>query len=355
MEPKSWPGVLETLLVPEDLTIGQAEWAMDQVVSGLADPAQLGAFLVALRAKRESVDELVGFRDAILAHAVPLAGDSLVLDIVGTGGDRHGTVNVSTMASIVCAAAGVPVLKHGNRAVSSRTGASDVLGELGVIPADEDPQVVRAILDEAGISFAWAMRFHPGFRHAGPVRAALGVSTVFNQLGPLVHPARPEVTACGVADRSRIQNFVGVYATRGGTAFVFRGEDGLDELTTTGHSELWEVVRGDVVEHDVDPREIGIPLASMADLVGGDAVANADVVRRTVAGETGPVRDIVLLNAAAALAAWRVHADPRQSDRPMRERLAETLEVAAQAIDSGAASATLERWQQAAARSRDGD
>ncbi|MFC7430476.1 MULTISPECIES: anthranilate phosphoribosyltransferase [unclassified Agrococcus] len=350
MEPKSWPGVLETLLTPQDLTIGQAAWAMGEVVSGRAEPAQLGAFLAALRAKRESVDELVGFRDAILEHAVPLAGDSLVLDIVGTGGDRHGTVNVSTMASIVCAAAGVPVLKHGNRAVSSLSGASDVLTELGVIPADEDPATVRAILAEAGISFAWAMRFHPGFRHAGPVRAALGVSTVFNQLGPLVHPARPEVTACGVADRSRIQNFVGVFATRGGTAFVFRGEDGLDELTTTGHSELWEVVRGDVVEHDVDPRELGIPLVSMADLVGGDAVANAETVRRTVAGEHGPVRDIVLLNAAAALAAWRVNADPREGDRPMRERLQETMGVAAAAIDSGSAAATLERWRTAASR-----
>lgn len=354
MEPKSWPGVLETLLTPHDLTIGQAEWAMDQVMTGRAEPAQLGAFLAALRAKRESVDELVGFRDAILANAVPLPGESLVLDIVGTGGDRHGTVNVSTMASIVCAAAGVPVLKHGNRAASSLTGASDVLMELGVIPDDDDPAVVRAILDEAGISFAWAMRFHPGFRHAGPVRAALGVSTVFNQLGPLVHPARPEVTACGVADRSRIQNFVGVFATRGGTAFVFRGEDGLDELTTTGHSELWEVVRGDVVEHDVDPRELGIPLASMSDLVGGDAAANAETVRRTIAGEQGPVRDIVLLNAAAALAAWRVHADPRQGDRPLRERMRETLLVAADAVDSGAATATLERWRVAASRTQTG-
>ncbi len=350
MEPKSWPGVLETLLTPQDLTIGQAAWAMGEVVSGRAEPAQLGAFLAALRAKRESVDERVGVLGALHEHAVPLPGDSLVLDIVGTGGDRHGTVNVSTMASIVCAATGVPVLKHGNRAVSSLSGASDVLTELGVIPDDEDPAMVRAILDEAGISFAWAMRFHPGFRHAGPVRAALGVSTVFNQLGPLVHPARPEVTACGVADRSRIENFVGVFATRGGTAFVFRGEDGLDELTTTGHSELWEVVRGDVVEHDVDPRELGIPLVSMRDLVGGDAVANAETVRRTVAGERGPVRDIVLLNAAAALAAWRVHADPRQGDRPMRERLRETLVVAADAIDSGAAAATLERWRAAASR-----
>lgn len=350
MDAKSWPGVLETLLAREDLTVGQAEWAMEQIVTGAAHDAQLGGFLVALRAKGESVDELVGFRDAILANAVPLPGDSRVLDIVGTGGDRHGTVNISTMASIVAAATGVPVLKHGNRAVSSLSGASDVLQELGVIPASDDPAVVRAILDEAGISFAWAMRFHPGFRHAGPVRAALGISTVFNQLGPLVNPARPEVSAVGVSDRARIAQFVGVFATRGATAFVFRGEDGLDELTTTGHSELWEVVRGDVVEHDLDPRELGIERASLADLAGGDAVHNAAVVRSTLGGARGPVRDIVALNAAAALAAWQLDGDPRQSDRPILERLAEQLTVVDTAIESGAAAERLEQWRVATDR-----
>lgn len=353
MDDRTWPGVLETLLAREDLAIGQAEWAMEQVVSGAASEAQIAAFVVALRAKGESVDELVGFRDALLAHAVPLPGDARVLDIVGTGGDRHGTVNISTMASIVCAAAGVPVLKHGNRAVSSQTGASDVLTELGVIPASEDPAVVRAILDEAGISFAWAMRFHPGFRHAGPVRAALGIATVFNALGPLINPARPEVSAVGVADRARIAQFVGVFATRGATAFVFRGEDGLDELTTTGHSELWEIARGDVVEHDIDPRELGIDRARLGDLEGGDAAANARVVIETMAGATGPVRDVVVLNAAAALAAWNVDRDPRQVDRPIVERLAEQLDVARAAIDAGHAAATLERWQRAAGAPRD--
>lgn len=344
----TWPCVLETLLEGEDLAIRQAEWAMAEVVAGRASEAQTAGFLIALRAKGVVAEELVGFRDAILEAAVPLPGESRVVDIVGTGGDRQHTVNISTTASIVVAGAGVPVLKHGNRAVSSSSGASDVLDVLGVVPASDDPAEVRRILEAAGISFAWAMRFHPGFRHAAPVRAQLGVPTVFNYLGPLVNPARPEVSVVGVADKHIIEQFVGVFATRGATALVVRGEDGLDELTTTGHSELWEVSRGDVVEHDVDPRELGIPRASLDDLRGGSPEHNAEVLRRTIAGEPGPVRDIVLLNAAAALVAWRLEGDPRQKDRPLKERMAEELATATASIDSGAAARTLEAWRAAA-------
>ena len=345
----TWPVVLETLLAGEDLTIRQAEWAMAEVVAGRATDAQIGGFLIALQSKGVVAEELVGFRDAILQAAVPLSGDTRVVDIVGTGGDRQHTVNISTTASIVVAATGVPVLKHGNRAVSSSSGASDVLEALQLVPANDDPAAVRRILEQAGISFAWAMRFHPGFRHAGPVRAQLGVPTVFNYLGPLVNPARPEVSLVGVADKRIIEQFVGVFATRGATAFVVRGEDGLDELTTTGHSELWEVSRGDVVEHDIDPRELGIRRARLDDLRGGSADHNADVLRRTLGGEPGAVRDIVLLNAAAALVAWRLDRDPRQKDRPLVERMAEELVTATEAIDSGAATRTLEAWRAAAA------
>ncbi|WP_405216636.1 anthranilate phosphoribosyltransferase [Agrococcus sp. Ld7] len=344
----TWPVVLETLLDDEDLAIRQAEWAMAEVVAGRASEAQIAGFLIALRAKGVVAEELVGFRDAILEVAVPLPGETRVVDIVGTGGDRQHTVNISTMASIVVAATGVPVLKHGNRAVSSSSGASDVLDALQLVPADEDPARVRQILEQAGISFAWATRFHPGFRHAGPVRAQLGVPTVFNYLGPLVNPARPEVSLVGAADKQIIEQYVGVFATRGATALVVRGEDGLDELTTTGHSELWEVSRGDIVEHDIDPRELGIARASLADLRGGTPEHNAEILRRTLAGESGAVRDIVLLNAAAALVAWRLDGDPRQKDRPMKERIAEELTVAAEAIDSGAAVRTLEAWRRAA-------
>jgi len=319
---------------------------MDQVMTGEASDAQLAAFLVALRAKGETVDEIVGFRDAVLDHAVSLDVDPMALDIVGTGGDRHGTVNVSTMASIVAAASGVPVVKHGNRAASSKSGSSDVLQALGV---DLDITNVRTaeVLDEAGITFAFASKFHPGFGNVANVRRELGVPTVFNYLGPLCNPARPEASAVGVAQLDRVPIFVGVFQTRGATALVFRGDDGLDELTTTGHSHIWEVSLGAVVEHDLDPRDLGIARAQIGDLLGGDAEHNADIARRVLQGEAGPVRDIVLLNAAAGLVAFDLASDPEQGRRPIVERLREKMAVAARTIDSGAATATLDTWAEA--------
>lgn len=319
---------------------------MDQVMTGQASDAQLAAFLIALRAKGETVDEIVGFRDAVLDHAVSLDVDPMALDIVGTGGDRHGTVNVSTMASIVAAASGVPVVKHGNRAASSKSGSSDVLQALGV---DLDITNVRTaeVLDEAGITFAFASKFHPGFGNVANVRRELGVPTVFNYLGPLCNPARPEASAVGVAQLDRVPIFVGVFQTRGATALVFRGDDGLDELTTTGHSHIWEVSLGAVVEHDLDPRDLGIARAQIGDLLGGDAEHNADIARRVLQGEVGPVRDIVLLNAAAGLVAFDLASDPEQGRRPIVERLREKMAVAARTIDSGAATATLDAWAEA--------
>lgn len=318
-------------------------------MTGDATPAQLAGLLVALRAKGESVDEIVGFRDAILEHAVPLKVDPMALDIVGTGGDRFGTVNVSSMASIVCAAAGAPVLKHGNKAASSASGSSDVLAALGLdlaLPAER----VAQVFEETGISFAFAAMFHPGFRHAGAVRAELGVPTVFNILGPLCNPARPEASAVGVAQLDRVPLFVGVFRTRGATALVFRGDDGLDELTTTGHSHIWEVSRGLVTEHDLDPRDLGIPRASIDQLIGGDAAHNAGVVRSLLAGDTGPVRDIVLLNAAAGLTAFDLARDPERMHEPIVDRFRAGMARAAEAIDSGAAQAKLEQWIDATRR-----
>lgn len=343
LETQSWPKILNALLDGIDLSVADASWSMEQVMLGQASPAQLAAFLVALRAKGETVNEVVGFRDAILEHAIPLPVDPMALDIVGTGGDRFGTVNISTMASIVCAAAGVPVVKHGNRAASSASGSSDVLGALGV-DLTLSAQRVADILGETGITFAFAAAFHPGFRHAGPTRAELGIPTVFNYLGPLCNPARPEASAVGVASLDRVPLFVGVFQTRGATALVFRGDDGLDELTTTGHSHIWEVSRGLVTEHDLDPRELGIPLAGIEDLVGGDAAHNAGVVHAVLAGEPGPVRDIVLLNAAAGLVAFALANDPTQAQQPMVKRFREQLAVAASAIDSGAATTKLAQW-----------
>jgi len=340
---ESWSGILSTLLAREDLSVSDSSWAMDQIMTGEASDAQLAAFLIALRAKGETVDEIVGFRDAVLDHAISLDVDPLALDIVGTGGDRHGTVNVSTMASIVAAAAGVPVVKHGNKAASSKSGSSDVLQALGV---DLDISNVRTaqVLDEAGITFAFAAKFHPGFGNVANVRRELGVPTVFNYLGPLCNPARPEASAVGVAQLDSVPIFVGVFQTRGATALVFRGDDGLDELTTTGHSHIWEVSLGAVVEHDLDPRDLGLARAKIGDLLGGDAQHNADIAKRVLQGESGPVRDIVLLNAAAGLVAFELASDPEQGRRSIVERLREKMTVAARTIDSGAATATLDAW-----------
>ncbi|MGJ4843945.1 anthranilate phosphoribosyltransferase [Leifsonia sp. Le1] len=342
-EMQSWSSVLTTLLAGEDLSVADAAWAMDQVMTGEATEAQVAGFLIALRAKGETVDEIVGFRDAILDHAVALPVDPMALDIVGTGGDRFGTVNVSTTASIVAAAAGVPVIKHGNRAASSSSGSSDVLAALGIdltLPAEK----VADVLERAGITFAFASAFHPGFANAAPVRAQLGVPTVFNYLGPLCNPARPEASAVGVATLDRVPLFVGVFQTRGATALVFRGDDGLDELSTTGHSHVWEVSRGLVTEHDIDPRDLGIPRAKMSDLLGKDAAYNAGVVRAVLAGETGPVRDIVLLNAAAGLVAYELASDPSRVQEAILDRFRSQMAIAAEAIDSGAAAAKLEEW-----------
>ncbi|CAI9392247.1 anthranilate phosphoribosyltransferase [Microbacterium sp. T2.11-28] len=345
----SWPEILTSVLARQDLSVSESTWAMRRVMRGEATPSQLAGFLIGLRAKGETVDEIVGFRDAILEAALPLPVPADVLDIVGTGGDRFGTVNVSTMSAIVAAASGIPVVKHGNKAASSASGSSDVLAALG-IDLSLSPERVAEVLAEVGITFAFASAFHPGFRHAGPTRAELGVPTVFNFLGPLCNPARAEANAVGVAQLDRVPLITGVFQTRGATALVFRGDDGLDELTTTGHSRVWEISRGDIHEHDLDPRDIGIPLADISDLLGGDAAHNAEVVRRVLAGDPGPVRDIVLLNAAAGIVSYELFRDAAQVQLPIVERLSAAKDRAAAAIDSGSAAATLDRWVAATAR-----
>jgi anthranilate phosphoribosyltransferase len=322
---------------------------MSEVISGNATSAQLAAFLIALRAKGETVDEVIGFRDAVLEHALALDVSPRALDIVGTGGDQHKTVNVSSTASIIAAAAGVPVLKHGNRAASSASGSSDVLSKLG-INLDLDAAGVARVFDETGISFAFAAAFHPGFRHAGPTRSEIGVPTIFNILGPLCNPARPLASAVGVAAVERVPLIVGVFQSRDANALVFRGDNGLDELSTCGHSRVWEVTRGRVIEHDFDPREIGIPIASLEDIRGGSPDENAVIVRETLSGRTGPVRDIVTLNAAAGLVAFDLIDRPDSIEIPLNERIAGKLDDAREAIDSGRALAKLEHWALASHR-----
>ena len=340
----TWPRVLASLVEGTDLSIGESTWAMQQVMEGKATSAQLAGLLVALRIKGETVDEIVGFRDAVLANALELPVDSMVLDIVGTGGDPYGAVlNISSVASVIAAASGVPVVKHGNRGASSSSGASDVLSSLG-LDISIAPERVAQVLAETGITFAFAGMFHPGFRHAGPTRSELGISTLFNVLGPLCNPARPEASAVGVASLERVPLIVGVFQTRGATALVYRGDDGIDKLTTTGHSHIWEISRGSVTEHDLNPLDLGIPKADIQSLLGKDPAYNAGIIRAVLAGEKGPERDIVLLNAAAGLVSFDLAQNPDHLRVPILDRLAEKLEVAASVVDSGAASAKLQQW-----------
>ena len=343
----SWPETLNQLLEPRDLSVAQATAAMQEVMAGETTDSQLAAFLVALRAKPETVDEIVGFRDAILRNAVALPIDPKVLDIVGTGGDPYGAVvNVSSIASIVAAAAGVPVVKHGNRAASSASGASDVLQALGV-NLDLEPSDVARVFHQVGITFVFAAKFHPGFKHAVTARKDIGIPTVFNILGPLCNPARPEASAVGVSMLSRAPQVAGVFRTRGASALVYRGDDGIDKLTTTGHSHVWEVSKGNVLEHDINSEELGFPKARPEDLLGESPEHNARLARAVLRGEPGRVRDIVVLNAAAGLAAFALADDPHQVERNLLERLSEKVSLAESVIDSGAALAKLEEWAQA--------
>ena len=335
--PATWSEVLAALIDGTDLTTAQTAWAMGEILAGEASPAQIAGFAVALRAKGETVGEMEGLVEAMYAHATPLPVAGRVLDVVGTGGDRSFSVNISTMAAIVAAAAGVTVVKHGNRSASSKSGSADVLEALGIrmdLPASE----VARVAQEAGITFCFAAAFHPALRFAAVARRDLAVGTTFNFLGPIANPARPQAQAIGCADRKMAPVMAGVFAHRGVDAWVFRGDDGLDELTTTTTSSLWTVADGEVVEHTLDPTRLGIPRGTAEGLRGRDAAYNAEVVRRLLGGEQGEVREAVLLNAGAALA---VHAAEPGS---IEDRLATGITRATAAIDSGAARETLERW-----------
>lgn len=335
----TWPALLTRLLAREDLASGDAAWAMREIMAGEATPAQIAAFAVALRAKGESPAEVAGLSATMLERATPVELTVDCVDVVGTGGDGAHTVNISSMASVVAAAAGVPVAKHGNRAASSSSGAADVLEALGVVidlPAD----AVSRCVERAGIGFFFAPVFHPGYRFTGAPRREMGIGTVFNFLGPLANPARPVAAAIGCADPRMAPVLAAVLAGRGTRALVFRGDDGLDELTTATTSAVWVVADGAVRPDRVDPAALGIAAAPVDALRGGDPAFNADVFRRVLGGEPGPVRDAVLLNAAAALTAF---------DGPGEDLTAELsagLARAAAAVDDGRAAALLDRWVQ---------
>lgn len=346
----TWPQILSTLVARRDLTGEQSAWAMDQVMAGEVSPIRLASFLVALRTKGESVDELQGLADSMIEHAVPFVTSSDVtgcVDIVGTGGDMAHTVNISTMASIVIAGTGLRVIKHGNRAASSSSGSADVLEALG-IRLDHAPERVAQIFEDAGITFCFARTFHPAMRHAAAARSELNIPTAFNFLGPLTNPARPGATAVGCADLRMAPIMAGVFAARGSNALVFRGEQGLDELAATGRSRVWEVRDGVVVEHELDPAaELGLTPITVEDLRGADAAHNAGVARDLLAGQRGPVRETVLLNAASALVADG--SLPGTGEGSLAERLRAGIALGEAALDTGAAAAVLDRWARASA------
>jgi anthranilate phosphoribosyltransferase len=318
---------------------------MDQIMTGAAQPAQIAAFAVALKMKGPTADEVSELSNVMLEHARPMPLDAIhrdmggAVDIVGTGGDGFNTVNLSTMASIVVAAAGVPVVKHGNRAASSLSGGADTLEALGV-RIDLGPEQVARSLDEVGIGFCFAPQFHPSFRHASAVRRELGVPTVFNLLGPLTNPAQPRAGLIGCAFADLAEVMAGVFAARRSSVLVVHGDDGLDELTTTTTSTIWRVQAGSLEKLKFDPAGFGFARATIDELRGGDAQANAAEVRDVLAGAQGPVRDAVVLNAAGALVA---HAglSSRAEWLPAWE---DGLHRASAAIDSGAAEQLLARW-----------
>jgi len=342
LEAPTWSGLLAGLITGSDLSQEEAAWAMDRVMTGEVSPVQLGGFLVALRAKGETVEELAGLTDSMVRHATRIDVPGPSVDIVGTGGDRAHTVNISTMASVVIAGAGLRVVKHGNRAASSSSGSADVLEELG-IRLDHTPERVAQIARTAGITFCFAAAFHPSMRHAGVTRRELGVPTAFNFLGPLTNPAQPRAAAVGCADARMAPLMAGVFAERGKSALVFRGDEGLDELAATAGATVWEVADGQVTEHRLDPAaDLGLTRIKVEDLRGHDAAYNAGVARAVLAGEDGPVRETVLLNAASGLVADGTL--PGTGSGTLVERLTAAFGLAAQAVDSGAAQQTLDRW-----------
>jgi anthranilate phosphoribosyltransferase len=331
-DPDLWPRVLSRLAAHEALSADEAAEAMRQIMAGEATAGQIGGFLMALRTKGETVDEVEGLARTMLEFATPVRTPGPVVDVVGTGGDRSGTFNISTVSAIVAAGAGVAVAKHGNRAASSHCGSADVLEALGVA-IDLDAAGVERCLEEAGIAFLFAPVFHPAMGHAGPVRRELRVPTVFNFLGPLTNPARPAAQVVGVSDERMLPLMAEVLARRGTRAMLFRGHDGLDELSTTGPSRVLDVRDGQVGETTLDPVDLGLARARREDLAGGDPAASAEIARGVLAGGLGPRRDVVLLNAGAALeVAGHVGS------------ISQGIEAAAASIDSGAATASLERF-----------
>jgi anthranilate phosphoribosyltransferase len=335
-----WPGILRVVTAGGDLTIAQTESAMAAMLAGEATPAQVAAFIVSLRMKGESVDEITGLVRAMYAVATPLPLRCTdAIDIVGAGGSQArqtGALNVSTMASFVAAGAGARVCKHGNRRASSTSGAFDLLEALGGAVELSPEGIDRCVVD-AGVGFAFARTFHPSMRHVGPVRTEIGIPTVFNVLGPLANPAKVTRQVVGVADARLAERMLGVLVANGSTrAWVVTGDGPLDELSTTGPSQVFEWHDGVMRSFEVTPESVGLPRVTPHEIVGGDAERNAELFGEVLAGKSGAVREIVALNAAAGLVVAGVACDLRSG-----------VEQAFASIDSGATATALDRWRTA--------
>jgi len=334
----TWPQLVETLTKGLDLTSNSARWAMNEILQGATDISQIKEFLLALKSKGETAEEVNAFVEAMYQHSAPIDIAERAVDTVGTGGDGFNTINISTTAAIVAAAAGAKVVKHGNRAASSKSGSADLLEALGV-NIDLVGDGVETVFREVGIGFCFAPKFHPAMRFAAPARKELGVPTVFNILGPLANPAKPKAAAIGVANDRMHLLMAQVLAAKGVDGFVFRGDDGLDEISLATTTSVLTIGHDEISSDLIDPTEFGIAKAPITDLVGGDAQFNASVSRAIFNGEHGAPRDAVALNAAAAIAAYK-----GENSKSLAERMQDGYVDAIKALDSGAATALLENW-----------
>ncbi|GAB3844317.1 anthranilate phosphoribosyltransferase [Nesterenkonia populi] len=338
VETTSWPELLESLLAGESLSSPTARWAMGRLMSGDLTDAEIAGFLIALRAKGETGEELLGLSEAMMERAEAIQVQGPTLDIVGTGGDRLGTVNISTMSSLVAVGAGARVVKHGNRGASSTAGAADVIEALGV-DLDLPVAKVAAAAEKVGITFLFAQVFHPAMKHVMPARKALGVRTVFNFLGPLSNPSGVDAQALGCASPDLAPRMAEALAARGTRGLVFRGRDGRDKVTTSAETDMWEVRDGAVSHSVLSPADVGLRRVSPDALAGGTGQQNAETVRAVLSGQEGPVRDAVLLNAAAGLTAL-----DEQAEGPLVHRIRGNMERAETSLDTGAAAEALQRW-----------
>lgn len=332
MSDVSWPATLDRLISGSDLTRDEAYAVMGEIMAGNASESQIAGFLVALRVKGETSEEMTGLVDAMVDASVTVDVGEPVVDSVGTGGDQSGTFNISTTAAFIAAGVGVKVAKHGNRAASSKTGSADVLEALG-FDLEMTPDDTVAMIRKVGFGFFFAPRYHPAMRHAGPVRSSLGIRTVFNFLGPLTNPAGAKLMSVGTADRRMASLMIEVLKNRGAErAFVFYGEDGLDELTTTGPSFIYRLRNGEVTTAEFTPEDFGVRRATLDDLKGGTADENAEILLRILDGVPGPKRDIAVVNAAPAIVV-----------AGLADGFVEAVDLAKESIDSGGARAVFDR------------